>query len=90
VSLDWRTGQAPFTVDIEMPADFEQLALITTDERHVEVTGIPWLLTGAQTSGPHSYTVTYRVRDAVGQVLEVTTAPFSWDTDIIPPPVQGP
>ena len=69
VSVDWRTGQGPFTVDIEMPGDFEQIAPITTEVRSVEVSDIGFLVPEG-TSGLKTYTITIRVRDAVGQVVE--------------------
>jgi hypothetical protein len=71
VTIDWRTGQAPFTVDIEMPSDFEQLPLITTSERTVTVDDIAFLVPQG-TSGLKTYTVTFRIRDDLGQVTEQT------------------
>ncbi|MDQ3022870.1 MAG: hypothetical protein M3R04_00585 [bacterium] len=69
VTINWRTGQGPFTVDIEMPGDFEQLAPITTEERTVTVDDIAFLVPEG-TSGLKTYTVNVRVRDALGQVAE--------------------
>jgi hypothetical protein len=69
VALDWRTGQAPFTVDIEMPGDFQQVTPITTSERSVTLSGLSFLVPEG-TSGLHTYTAKFRIRDALGQEIE--------------------
>ena len=71
VSVDWRTGQAPFTVDIELPGDFEQVAPITTSQRSVTLNGLEFLVPEG-TSGLHTYTARIRVVDALGQSFEKT------------------
>jgi hypothetical protein len=69
VTLDWRTGQAPFTVHVEMPGDFEQVSPIETAERSILVSGLDFMVPEG-TSGLHTYTVTLQIRDALGQVTE--------------------
>ena len=69
VSLEWRTGQAPFTVDIEMPGDFQQVLPVTTSERSLTLTGLNFLVPEG-TSGLHTYTAKFRVVDALGQEYE--------------------
>jgi hypothetical protein len=70
VTVDWRTGQAPFTVDIEMPDGFAQLIEpITTSERTATTHNVPFVVPEG-TSGLHTYTVKIRVIDALGQVIE--------------------
>jgi hypothetical protein len=69
VSLDWRTGQEPFTVDVELPGDFEQVAPITTSERSVDINDLDFLVPEG-TSGLHTYTAKFRITDAMGQVME--------------------
>jgi hypothetical protein len=91
VSVDWRTGKAPFTVDIEMPGEFEQVLPITTSERNVTLSGLDFLVPEG-TSGLHTYTAKIRVVDSLGQTFEKdVTADFDFpamegDSDIIPPP----
>jgi hypothetical protein len=82
VVLDWRTGQAPFTVDIEMPSDFAQQQLISTSERSVTVSGIDFLPPEG-TSGLKTYSVKLRIRDDLGQVVEKT---LELQADIAPMP----
>jgi hypothetical protein len=70
VSVNWRTGQAPFTVDIEMPGDFAQIAPITTSERTITRDNLNFLVPEG-TSGLHTYTVKFRIIDALGQTNEM-------------------
>lgn len=78
VSVDWRTGQAPFTVDVEMPGEFEQVEPITTSERTLKLSGLDFLVPEG-TSGLHTYTATIRVVDSLGQTFEQqVTADFDF------------
>ena len=78
VSVDWRTGQAPFTVDIELPSDFEQITPFETSERNVTLSGLDFLVPEG-TSGLHIYTANVRVVDALGQTFEQdVTASFNF------------
>jgi len=71
VAINWRTGQAPFTVDVEMPSDFQQVQPITTSERSVDLSNLSFLVPEG-TSGVHTYKVTIRVIDALGQTAETS------------------
>lgn len=70
LDVNWRTGQAPFTVHVELPGDFEQVSPIDTAERSITLTGLDFLVPEG-TSGLRDYTAAVQVRDALGQTLEL-------------------
>ena len=70
LNVSWRTGQAPFTVHVEMPSDFEQVSPIETSERSITLSGLDFVVPEG-TSGLTDYSVAVQVRDALGQALEL-------------------